>query len=104
MEYRAPGGSCLSWRRRSRLSQRGLRELDDIQEAAERDLLSEVNAHVHEAARRFEGVEPEPDRWEFTCECGVADCRATVSLTLEEYEVSRAAGRPVLAPVHEGRA
>ena len=81
-----------------------MRELDDIQEAAERDLLSEVNAHVHEAARRFEGVEPGPDRWEFTCQCGVTDCRETVSLTLEEYEASRAAGRPVLAPVHEGRA
>ena len=70
---------------------------DNKQEAAERDLLSEVNAHVHEAARRFEGVEPGPDRWEFRCECGVADCRETVSLTLAEYEGLRAAGRPVLA-------
>lgn len=74
---------------------------DEKQESVERDLLLEVNAHVHEAARRFEGVEPGGDRWEFRCECGAPACRAVVSLTLAEHDALRAAGRPVLAPGHE---
>jgi hypothetical protein len=74
------------------------------QGADKQDILLEVNAHVHEAARRFEGIEPGQDRWDFTCECGASDCRLTVSLTLAEYEALRTAGRPVLAPGHERRA
>ena len=70
-------------------------------DADKQDVLHEVNAHVHEAARRFEGVEPGEDRWDFTCECGSSDCRTTVSLLLADYEALRAAGRPVLAPGHE---
>jgi hypothetical protein len=73
---------------------------DHKQEPAELDLLTEVNAHVHEAARRFEGVEPGPDRWEFRCECGATDCRETVSLTLADYETQRAGRQSVLAPGH----
>jgi hypothetical protein len=76
----------------------GDREKHDL---AEQDILHEVNAHVHEAARRFEGTGPEKDHWEFTCECGAPDCRMPVSLTLAQYEALRAAGRPVLAPEHE---
>jgi hypothetical protein len=76
---------------------------DDEQEPDDTDLLSEVNAHVHEVARRFEGVDPGPERWKFTCECGAPDCREAVSLTLAEYEARRAAGRPVLAPGHRRR-
>jgi len=45
---------------------------------AEQDVLLEVNAHVHEAARRFEGLGTGEDRWNFTCECGAPDCRVTV--------------------------
>jgi hypothetical protein len=67
----------------------------------EQDILHEVNAHVHEAARRFEGTGPDRDTWEFTCECGASDCRVPVTLTIAEYEALRAAGRPVLAPGHE---
>ena len=67
------------------------------------DVLSEVNAHVHEAARRFEGIEPGPDRWDFTCECGAPGCRVTVSLTTAEYEALRAAHQHVLAPGHAAR-
>lgn len=71
----------------------------------EQDVLLEVNAHVHEAARRFEGLEPgQNDRWDFTCECGAHDCRVAVSLTLAEYEALRIGGLPVLAPAHEKRA
>jgi hypothetical protein len=73
----------------------------DKQERGEQDLLLEVNAHVHEVATRFAGTEPEPEIWEFTCECGAADCRAPVPLTLAEYEALRAAGRSVLAHGHE---
>ena len=72
-------------------------------EADKQDVLHEVNAHVHEAARRFEGVEPTQDPWDFTCECGAPDCRTTVSLPLADYEALRAAGRPVVAPGHEPR-
>jgi hypothetical protein len=79
---------------------------DDNQKAGEQDLLFEVNAHVHEAARRFESVAPEPGQepWQFTCECGAPGCRVAVSLTLAEYEALRAADSPVLAPGHERRA
>jgi hypothetical protein len=70
-------------------------------ERSERDVLLEVNAHVHAAAKRFAGTEPEPDVWDFTCECGAPDCRVSVRLTLPQYEELRAAGRPVLAPGHE---
>jgi hypothetical protein len=78
-----------------RMTGRG--EKEDL---AERDLLLEVNAHVHAAARRFEGAEPGQDRWDFTCECGASECRGRVPLTLAEYEALRAAGLPVLAPEH----
>jgi hypothetical protein len=77
---------------------------DDKQEPADQDLLFEVNAHVHEVARRFEGVEPGHDPWEFTCECGSPGCRVAVSMTLAEYEALRKAGDPVLAPGHQRRA
>jgi hypothetical protein len=73
-------------------------------EADEQDVLLEVNAHVHEAARRFESLEPGEDRWDFTCECGAPGCRVAVSLTLAEYEALRAASAPVLAPGHEKHA
>jgi hypothetical protein len=73
----------------------------DRQDPLEQGILHEVNAHVHEAARRFERTGPDHDHWEFTCECGAPDCRAAVSLTLAEYEALGAAGRPVLAPGHE---
>ena len=73
-------------------------------EQDEQDVLLEVNAHVHEAARRFEHLAPGPDRWDFTCECGAPGCRVTVSLTLADYEALRVAGRPVLAPGHEKHA
>jgi hypothetical protein len=76
---------------------KGQGETDDL---AQQDVLHEVNAHVHEAAKRFEGTEPQVDRWDFTCECGAPACRVTVSLTLGEYEGLRSAGRPVLAPGH----
>ena len=73
----------------------------ELRERANGDVLLELNVRVHEAARRFEGIEPGPERWDFTCECGAADCRAAVSLTLAEYEAVRAAGGPVLAFGHE---
>jgi hypothetical protein len=73
----------------------------DKRKGAELDLLHEVNAHVHEAAKRFAGTEPDPEIWEFTCECGAADCRVPVPITLAEYEALRAADRPVLAHGHE---
>jgi hypothetical protein len=73
----------------------------DKPEADGQDVLFEVNAHVYEAATRFEGMEPAQDRWDFTCECGAPYCRGTVSLALAEYDSLRAAGRPVLAAGHQ---
>ena len=75
----------------------GRREEEDVDK---QDVLHEVNAHVHEVAKRFEGAESGDDRWDFTCECGAPGCRATVSLTLAEYEARRTGGRRVLAPGH----
>ena len=77
---------------------------DNQESLDEQDVLLEVNAHVHEAARRFEGVEAGNDRWEFTCECGAPECRVTVSLTTAEYEALRTADARVLAPGHVARA
>jgi hypothetical protein len=73
---------------------------DHDEKQTEQDVLHEVNAHVHEAAKRFEGMGPSQENWEFTCECGARDCRVPVSLTLAEYETLRAAGSPVLASGH----
>jgi hypothetical protein len=73
---------------------------DEKELTKERDVLLELNARVHEAARRFEGIEPERNLWEFTCECGAPDCREPVSLTLVEYEALRAEAGRVLAPGH----
>jgi hypothetical protein len=78
----------------------GVTSAGDMQ-LGKRDVLLELNTRVHEAARRFEGAEPERDLWDFTCECGAAGCRAPVSLTLAEYEAFRLAQRPVLAAGHE---
>jgi hypothetical protein len=69
--------------------------------AEQPDILFEVNGHVHAAARRFEGTEPEQDCWDFRCECGAPACRVPVSLTLAEYEALRIAGRSVLASGHQ---
>ena len=77
---------------------------DDQETVDEQDVLLEVNGHVHEAARRFEGVEAGEDRWDFTCECAAPDCRVPVSLTTAEYEALRAAGGGILAPGHVARA
>ena len=71
-----------------------------MQRSPTQDVLLELNGRVHEAAKRFEGDGPDPERWDFMCECGAVDCRAPVSLALPEYEALRVAGLPVLAPGH----
>ena len=41
---------------------------------------------------------------DFDCECGDADCRRSVALTLQEYATLRVqAGRAVLTPEHADR-
>jgi hypothetical protein len=70
------------------------------QQRAKQDVLLELNARVHDAARRFEGSEPGRDLWDFTCECGASDCRAPVSLTLAKYEALRSEEQPILAHGH----
>jgi len=68
---------------------------------AKQEVLLELNARVHDAAKRFEDNESEQNLWDFTCECGAPDCRVPVSLKLAEYEALRAAQQPVLADGHE---
>jgi hypothetical protein len=76
-------------------------DLGEDEQRAKQDVLLELNARVHDAARRFEGEEPGLDLWDFTCECGASDCRARVSLTLAQYEAVREAEQPLLADGHE---
>lgn len=59
--------------------------------------LTEVNRHILDAAR--DSVVPEQE-WEFFCECGRADCREHVVLSLERYVALRDGGGIVLAPGH----
>jgi hypothetical protein len=71
------------------------------EQRAKQDVLLELNARVHDAARRFEETDSEQNLWDFTCECGEPDCRVPVSLTLVQYEALRAAERPILSDGHE---
>jgi hypothetical protein len=78
-------------------------DLDEEQQRAKQDVLLELNARVHDAARRFEAAESGLDLWDFTCECGAPECRAPVSLTLAQYEALRTAEQPLLADGHDAR-
>ena len=78
-------------------------DLGNERQRAKQDVLLELNARVHDAARRFEDGEPGLERWDFTCECGAPDCRAPVSLTLAQYEALRTAEQPLLADGHDAR-
>jgi hypothetical protein len=58
-------------------------------------LFREVNERVKEVS-----ADPATDRIEFLCECGNADCTASISLGLGEYEELRA--DPLLFGVKPG--
>ncbi len=60
--------------------------------------LSEVNPNILGAARELSSEEL---KWEFFCECGRADCRERVILSLDAYVGLHAAGRAVLSPGHQ---
>jgi multidrug efflux pump subunit AcrA (membrane-fusion protein) len=60
--------------------------------------LVEVNARILDAARESVGEELE---WEFFCECGRADCEASVRLTIEAYSALHDDGHAVLSAGHE---
>ena len=65
-------------------------------------LFREVNERVAEVAMNFVEVETRSDPVEFTCECGRADCREPLAMTVVEYEGVRA--RPTrfaVVPGHE---
>jgi hypothetical protein len=63
-------------------------------------LFRDVNERVRELASRLEDEGPEPIR--FVCECGQADCAASLPIPLAEYERIRArATQFVVAPGHE---
>ena len=57
--------------------------------AENESVFREVNEHVEDAHERL-GVRGET---EFLCECGDPGCTTRVSLTLDEYEELREAGR-----------
>ena len=70
--------------------------------------LDEIRNQIHyrdvnEWIRRsLEQMGVEEPRYGFLCECGDADCRDAVGLTLREYELVRAgATRFLIAPDHE---
>jgi len=64
-------------------------------------LLREVNDRIEEVGERLQ-VLPENELLEFRCECGRLDCDATISLTVEEYELVRADNdRFAVSPGHE---
>lgn len=62
------------------------------------ELLARVNASIRELAGGSESAAPA--EWEFFCECGVAECHAQVSLTLESYSAIHDGGFAILAPGH----
>ena len=61
------------------------------------EALTEVNAHILEAARDSITQEQE---WEFFCECGDSTCGEQVKLSVEEYVGLRERGDAVLADGH----
>jgi hypothetical protein len=63
-------------------------------------LFRNVNERVRELANAF--AADEPDRVAFVCECGSADCAASVELTIREYEHVRAeSAQFMVVPGHE---
>jgi hypothetical protein len=65
-------------------------------------LFREVNERVAEVAMNFIEVETRSDPVEFTCECGRADCREPLAMTVVEYEAVRALPtRFAVVPGHE---
>jgi hypothetical protein len=59
----------------------------------------EANEAIEERAKELFSA---GDRLPFLCECPLPDCRAVVTLTLEEYESVRTFGnRFLVVPLHE---
>jgi hypothetical protein len=63
-------------------------------------LFVQVNDSIRTLARADSAIET----WDFICECSEVTCRASVSLTLIEFDDRRAASPPipVHAPEHAG--
>ena len=61
-----------------------------------RSVREQVNQRVYELSVQHRGPFPT----EFLCECGKIDCPAFVRLSIPDYELFRAAGRPILAQGH----
>lgn len=70
---------------------------------ARRSVLVEVNAHIRVAAERLAQASSVSSVWEFMCECGAADCRAYVRLTLAQYDAFALHDRRILADGHGDR-
>jgi hypothetical protein len=64
----------------------------------------ELFAHVNDSIRELAYEGPATQTWEFVCECSDVGCRASVSLTLIEFDARRRASPPVpvLAARHDG--
>jgi hypothetical protein len=65
------------------------------------DLMADVNAHVHDLARRLESSTSDHERWRFMCECGDPQCHQQVWLTLGEYQGLQRRGKSILAAAHD---
>ena len=77
--------------------------MDDVQRhraAKNEALFRDVNERVKEIDEAHHVATDE--RWEFLCECALADCLERISLDKEEYETVRSNPvRFVVAPGHE---
>jgi hypothetical protein len=53
---------------------------------------------VNDSIRTLASADSATETWDFICECSEVTCRASVSLTLIEFDDRRAASPPI--PVH----
>ena len=62
----------------------------------------DVNENIATLAGRLASALSDTDRsWTFMCECGAADCREMLSVTLGAYRAARACDRYLVWPGHE---
>jgi hypothetical protein len=68
-----------------------------------RQLFRTVNDRIRAVVRELSGLGAVDRPIEFLCECGAAECRATVALTIAEYDLAASTpGRLLFALEHRG--
>jgi hypothetical protein len=56
--------------------------------------------HVNDSIRELAPTGPDAQTWEFFCECQDLACKATVPLTLLEFDAHRSASPPLPITTH----